>query len=309
MIFIGGLDQLLVNQSDNPGALLQNQDGTAEFTADIAAVPFDYRQYNVQGIGVGDLNLDGFPDFVTASNYIISDQFITAGSTIAEILIPGINNPESPDFSGGLGSAFDPFDAFYGAWAPLEAVPGGTLFFWVPEAAENPAIGQQYDFGRLTVELNSGDNGNNWIAVDTLGAVGLIKNAVMNRDGIGATVKVTPKHGKPVIRPVHVGNYTSAHAKEGTFGLGNAKRADVEVQWTGGVRNKLFGVKRGKRITFPEIPCDFAGQWKDKENFKECVKNALYELQVAKLLTQKKAKRFKKSMLAAFDEFNDDDGD
>jgi hypothetical protein len=60
-------------------------------------------------------------------------------------------------------------------------------------------------------------------------------------------------------------------------------------------------------VVFPEIPCSFDGTWKDEDAFEDCVELALDELKAANVLAQKQAKRFRKSMLNAFEEFNEDD--
>jgi len=254
VVFIGGLDQLLVNQSDNPGALLSNQGCNATFSAEIGAIPTDYTRHNVQGLAAGDFNQDGFTDFAAASNLRLPDD-----------LTLEVGQP--------VGSPFDATAAYYPAFAPTD----DTLAFWRWRGVE-------YGEGELTVEINSGDNGNQWISVIPTGTVGITPGSRTNRDGIGAVALVTPDGGPTVMRPVHVGNYTSAHAREGNFGLGEAGSAIVEMRWQGGVRNKLYGVRHGERVGFPEIPCSFDGEYRQGE-YIGCVRVALNDLQQAGLLT------------------------
>ncbi len=260
VVFIGGLDQLLVNQSDNPGALLSNQGCTATFSAEVGAIPTDYTRHNVQGLAAGDFNQDGFTDFATVSNLRLPDD-----------LTMQVGQP--------VGSPFDSSASFYPAFAPTD----GTLAFW-------RWLGVEYGEGELTVELNRGDNGNQWISVTPTGTVGIVAGSRTNRDGIGAVALVTPRGGNTVMRPVHVGNYTSAHAREGNFGLGSADSATVEMLWQGGVRNKLYGISHGERINFPEIPCSFDGSYRRGEYFR-CLHRALDDLQQADLIDHRQRLR------------------
>jgi hypothetical protein len=109
-----------------------------------------------------------------------------------------------------------------------------------------------------------------------------------------------------VITPIQGGSsFLSQHSLEAVFGLGKENEATIEVLWPGGVRNRLAKVKKSTSVVFPEIPCSFAGQWDDEDDFEECVDDALEELQAASVLSKKEAKDFAKSMRDAFREFND----
>ncbi|MEM1180397.1 MAG: CRTAC1 family protein [Acidobacteriota bacterium] len=257
VVFIGGLDQLLVNQSDNPGALLSNLGCTASFSAEIDAIPTDYTRHNVQGLAAGDFNQDGFTDFATASNLRLPDDLPLA-----------LGQP--------VGGPFDATAAFFPAFAPTD----DSLAYW-------RWLGVEYGEGELTVEMNSGDNGNHWITVVPTGTAGVTDGGRTNRSGIGAVVMVTPEDGQTVMRPVHVGNYTSAHAREGNFGLGAAGSATVEMHWQGGVRNKLYGVTHGERIEFPEIPCSYDGTFtrSGPGSYVSCLLESFEDLQEDGLLT------------------------
>ena len=162
--------------------------------------------------------------------------------------------------------------------------------------------------GTLAVELNSANNGNKWVKVKPLGTIDVISGGQVNRDGIGAVLQFTPKNGKTVMQPVVGGSsYSSQDSLELIFGLGSKNKGTVEVLWPGGVRNRLDKVKKFETIVFPEIPCSFDADWDDDDNFKDCLDEALDELKAVDVLTKKEAKRFRKSMLAAFDESNSDD--
>lgn len=143
VVFIGGLDQLLVNQADNPGTLLSNQQCTATFAAEPAAIPTDYSRHNVQGLAGGDFDQNGSTDHTTVSNLRLPDD-----------LTLELGQP--------AGGPLDAKAAFFPAFAPTDA----SLQFW-------RWLGVAYGEGELTIELNRGDNGNRWIAVNTIGTVGL----------------------------------------------------------------------------------------------------------------------------------------
>jgi hypothetical protein len=116
-------------------------------------------------------------------------------------------------------------------------------------------------------------------------------------------VFVTPLAGKTVMRPVMGGgSYGSQDSLEGTFGLGAAMQATVEVLWPGGTRNRLYDVQRSERITIPEIPCNYAAAWPSAEAYRACVNRALNELVDKGLLSQTDGARYLDSALRAFAE-------
>ena len=174
--------------------------------------------------------------------------------------------------------------------------------------------------GNLTIELNSGDNGNNWAQISVLGSVGLTALGSVNRDGVGAVVGLMPEFQGPggpwtdgdrVLRPVVAGgSFASQHSLEASFGLGTAKRARVDVLWPGGVRNRLYKVKSSERILFPEIPCTIdPNAWdadqdgnttEDFPAYIACVTGALVELVGAGVILQNEAARLGNSAATAF---------
>src|SRR5262249_60683079 len=99
--------------------------------------------------------------------------------------------------------------------------------------------GSEATDGTLSVEINSGGNGNGWVAVKLRGSVGTVTGGRAPRDGIGAVTFFTPASGKTVMRPVMGGgSYGSQDSLEGTFGLGAATEGTLEVLWPGGTRNR-----------------------------------------------------------------------
>lgn len=271
VIYLGSLGtavNTVVN--DNPGAVLQNRGCTARFVRDAEAMTTQHQRRVVDGSAAGDLDLDGFPDVVSASAFDIPPEV------------------EQKPYGLDWGS---PFDATAVYTEFLQPAPGGSF---LPKNLTFPD-------GRLVIDRNSGDNGNGWIAVRTVGGAGWTDGGRVNRSGIGAVVRVTPEGKASSMTPVTGGSgYGSQNALELTFGLGDAESATVEVLWPGGVRNRLDDVRPGERIVFPEIPCSFAGDWESRAAYRACVEAALADLDEAKALDPEMKRRFLDSALAAF---------
>ncbi len=272
IVFYGDLDVQTVVTATNPGALLQN-DGNANFSYDRAAITTDHLRRNVHGLAVGDLNQDGFVDIVSVSDFDEPEP------------IPFL--PMGVEFGG----PFDPYAFMIPNFMPDEEL--GALVW----------TGIVYPNGSLSVEMNSADNGNHWVEVSVKGSVGLTEAGRVNRDGIGAVVSFTPRGGKTVMQPVLGGSsHLSQDSLAQNFGLGEAKRGVVEVLWPGGVRNRLYGVKHGERIVFPEIPCSYAAEWDEVRDYRQCVQGALGELVDAGVLSRAERGRFLASAMRAFAE-------
>jgi hypothetical protein len=278
VVYLGNLGTAVYTMiGDNPGAVLQNQGCSARFVRDAKAMTTNHSRRVVEGAAAGDLNGDGFPDVVSVSSHDVPAD--------VEQLPYGLD----------YGS---PFDATAVYTAYMEPAPGGNF---VPK-------GIQFPDGRLVIDLNSGDNGNGWAAVRTFGAVGLVRGARVNRDGIGAILSFTPE-GKPTsMRPVLGGaNYASQDSLEMLFGLGDAERGTLEVFWPGGVRNRLYDVAAGERVLVPEIPCAYDGEWSGEGAYAACVDAALSDLRKAKVLRASESKRFRDSALRAYAEYRGED--
>ena len=277
--YVGGLLAALPLVYDNPLAIMQN-DGAGNFSADLAALSgLDQQRHRLaveHGMAVGDLNKDGFPDMVT----------------VASTEAPPTTNPPTlfPN----------PFD-FGGPW-DAEALIGAGF---VPNAVEPDKFDFVPEFlgfpdGKLSVEINSGDNGNKWVAVNVLGTIGITSGGAVNRDGVGATVSFTPNGGVTAMRPVLAGaSYASQDALTSNFGLGSARRGTVDVQWPGGVRNRLYGVRHGETVLTPELPCSI--DTTDRLGpYARCVVRSLHKLRQAGVISARQGARLLVSALRAY---------
>lgn len=255
----------------NAGVLLQNQGCSGGFIWDEAALAgsTDHQRRVVHGVAVGDLDRNGFVDVVTVSNLDIQ--------------------PELPLTSHRpLGSPFDSSAAFISTFEP-------------DDTGQPVWNGNVYPNGTLSVELNGGGNGNDSVSVRLVGSKGLTRNGRVNRDGIGAVVKFMPRPtGQQVLRPVVGGaSYASQDSLEAHFGAGSQEGGHLEILWPGGVRNRLFNVRAGEAVVFPEIPCSFEGDLAFRP-YLACVVQALDDFVAAEVINGGLRMRLLMSALRSF---------
>jgi enediyne biosynthesis protein E4 len=273
IIYYGSLDTTPVFWSDNPGTVLSNQDCSATFDWDRAATAATAERtlrQEVKAVALGDLNADGFVDIVTASGQYVPEQ------------IPLV------EANTKWGGAFDSAAFYLPTFTPI----GPFEWEWTGVDSED---------GFLDVKLSSAGNGNKWVKIRTKGTKGLTTHGRVNRDGIGAIVRFTPKSGKTSMTPVLGGSsHLSQHSLVQGFGLGIQTSGTVEIFWPGGVRNRLYNVLAGERLTLPEIPCSFSGSWPSRTAYTMCVDTALNQLVANGTITGSFRSRLRKSAIDAF---------
>lgn len=272
IVSYGGFDTGPIVDRSNTGTLLNN-DGRANFRLDWAAYDgsVDRLRRNDHGVAAGDLNGDGFEDIVSVSDV--------------------------------EGAPFFPFVDYPPTWVGAYSGKSGLIPSWIPQPDGTfQWSGVHLLPGTLAIEMNSAGNGNRSVNVQTVGTVGITSEGRTNRDGIGSVVRFTRIGGGTASQPILGGaSHASQDSMLAHFGLGKARRGMVEVVWQGGVRNRLYAVKAGERVRFPEIPCDFGAKWSNRSAYVSCVDKALSEIQGAGLLTGSEAARFRSSALHAYD--------
>ncbi|HEX8067871.1 MAG TPA: CRTAC1 family protein [Thermoleophilaceae bacterium] len=292
VVYVGGLDIPTLVERSNPGTLLRNVCGgeAGRFETDQASYPptDDKIRNQHMGLATADLDGNGAQDLVEVSAERIPD-YVPARA-----------------YDDVWGAPSDAAAAYFVRMVPSD--PKRPLW---PATRSDYNTPEQWTFagwsaepGRLSVEVNSG-NSNNWVKVRTVGARGTIKAGRVNRDGIGALVRVTPAGGRPASVPVLGGSsFLSQHDRTLGFGLGSSHAATVEVVWPNGVRNRLYGVNASETVVFPEIPCAFQRRVRDRRRYVRCVTRALAAEQKARLIGREERVRFKRSALRAYDEAN-----
>ncbi|HEX6468210.1 MAG TPA: VCBS repeat-containing protein [Streptosporangiaceae bacterium] len=285
IFYHGSIDGMFWVTAENPGALLENRGPQAlrkgfypsfSFDSSFENSGMDQRHRTVTGVAVGDLNKDGFTDIVT----------------VAQSRKVGALTPYTEDAQVNFGSPFDKGASYLKTY---QRTGGGPA---IPTITLRPTDAYTSD-GNLSVAMNGG-NGNRSATIRTLGTKGLTPGGRVNRDGIGAVVKFTPQGSPAEIRPVIAGSsFASQDALAGTFGMGRHRVGTAEVLWPGGVRNRLYGVRAGEQITFPEIPCGYDTSLSFHQ-YTGCVTRALGDLVASRQLSRGQAQRFFLSAITAY---------
>jgi hypothetical protein len=223
VVYHGGEDFTFFIDATNSGVVLNNQSCSGKFLLDRSmASRTKHQRRNVQGMAMGDLDNNGFPDIVSVSSFDIPDSV-----------------PLSEPPAGNLGLPFD-HAAIVQAFSPV--MPPAAN----PQDQEYVFNGYTYPDGTLSVELNKGDNDNHWVKIKLLGSKGLTPGGRTNRDGIGAVVSFTPARGRPSMRPIVGGSsYASQDSLSSLFGLGKGRRGTADILWPGGTRNRLYDLDAG----------------------------------------------------------------
>lgn len=272
LIYIGALDAGPFVEKSNPGVVFEN-DGAANFVQQPGVLDTSlHLRRKDHGLAAGDLDQDGFVDLVTVSSFNVP-----AGVAMLPIPID-------------WGSPFDGIASFVPTFTRI--APG--QFVW------NHVL---LDDGTLTVEMNSGGNGKGSVAITAVGSFGLTPGGKVNRDGIGAVVRFTPRGGATAVQPVLGGASTASQSdKTLHFGLGDGERGEAEIRWPSCVKNKVYNVRAGERLRVPEIPCSYDAPWPNLTTYKSCVREALDDLVARGVVANTGRARLELSALRAYRE-------
>jgi len=189
------------------------------------------------GTGFFDYDNDGWPDLIAVNGHVYPQMENTSvGTTYRQRMLLFHNQHD-------------------GTFAEVAADSGSALL--VPRVSRGLALGDIDNNGYIDVVINNldgkptilhndGGTGNNWITIKTVGHG-------MNRDAIGAKVKVVS--GELVQwDEVHAGgSYLSSNDPRLHYGLGKNSKVDlIEIHWPDGKVEAIKDVAADKFITIEE---------------------------------------------------------
>ncbi len=184
------------------------------------------------GLFFFDYDLDGLPDLFAANGHLEEE--------IGRVQ-PKIQYAELPLlFHNSGGGKFEPVPAFTRALVARGAAYGDF------DGDGDLDVIVSNNNGPAVLYRNDGGNRNHWLQLRLTGTKS-------NRDGIGATVRVTSAQGRQW-QAVHSGSsYCSSSDLALTFGLGkDAVATTVEIDWPSGNHQKLTNVKADQRMVVRE---------------------------------------------------------
>jgi hypothetical protein len=184
-----------------------------------------------------DFDNDGRLDIFAATGHVADD--------IAAVQ-PKVTYAQRPHLFRGLGGGrFEDVVARSGPALQRPAVARGAAYLDYDRDGDLDLVVTANN-GPAVLLRNDGGNRANALRVRTVGAFS-------GKDGIGATVTVTPAGGTKASALVHTGSsYCSQSELAPHFGLGAAAKADVEVKWPSGKVDRAAGVAANAVVTIEE---------------------------------------------------------
>ena len=182
--------------------------------------------------GFVDYNNDGWKDLYSSNGDIDNMGEV---SRQPDTMFENVDGKEFRDVSAQLGPDFN-HAGFQRGSAFADLNNDGFPDLAVTSLAEKPRI-----------LMNSADNGNHWLLVNTIGRRS-------NRDGIGAALKLTTASGRTLYNHVTTSaGFMSSSDKRVHFGLGTEKAIDsLEIRWPSGIVQTLKKVKADQILTVTE---------------------------------------------------------
>ena len=230
----GHLDVLVTNFSDETPTLYHN-DGSGAFTDTTFAAKLGHeRKYVSWGVGLVDLDNDGWKDIFIANGHVYPEVDRYPSETTyrqAKQVFRNLGNGTFQDMSRSAGAAIQAEKASRGA-ACGDLDGDGDLDIIVVNLNERPSVLR-----------NDGEQANNWLVVR-------LEGAQSNRSGIGARIQVTAGGRTQTDEVRSAGSYYSSDGLRVHFGLGRAPEAErIEIRWPSGARQVFKNVK-GNRLVF-----------------------------------------------------------
>src|SRR5262249_10282536 len=236
-----GAPSLVITNFSNQMISLYHNEGKGLFVDE--APRSDVGRASLLTLGFGcfffDYDLDGWPDLLIANGHIDPD---------IERVQANVKYAMSPHLFRNLGK---------GKFAEVTKTAGAA--FATPRVARGVAYADLYNRGRLDLlfSTNSGAPGR----VRNEAVAGAVNHSLRikligtksNRDGIGATVKLTSARETQTQMMRSGSSYLSASELVLTFGLGQREKAEsVEVRWPSGQVDRLTALNAGQTVSVTE---------------------------------------------------------
>jgi len=206
-----------INALANQGySLFRNRNSLFEHRSASSGINAISRMHSGWGTKFIDFDNDGWKDLFVSQSHVMDN---------IELTQPGTNYKELPLLMRNVAGKFMDVSAKSGLGAAM--------------AARGAAFGDLNNDGAIDIVVSAlssparvyrNTSTHNWLMIQTLGTKS-------NRDGIGASVRITPASGPDQFGFVSTaGSYLSSHDKRLHFGLGTNRQVKlIEIKWPSGI--------------------------------------------------------------------------
>jgi hypothetical protein len=236
-----GNTSLLISNFSNQMLSLYHNEGKGLFVDE--APRSEVGRASLLTLGFGcfffDYDLDGWPDILVVNGHIDPD--------IQKVQV-NVRYAEPPHLFRNLGR---------GKFAEVTKSAGAE--FAAARVGRSAAYADVFNDGRLDVLLST--NGGAVHLFRNVSAKGAANHSVRfkligtksNRDGIGATARLSSPDGTQAQMMKSGSSYLAANELVLTFGLGQSTKADtVEIRWPSGTVDRLANVNTGQTVVVTE---------------------------------------------------------
>ncbi len=177
------------------------------------------RSLSGWSIGFIDFNNDGWKDIYSANGDVDN---LTANSRQHDTMFQNLDGKTFRDVSAEMGPDFA-FTGYQRGSAFVDLNNDGFLDLVVTSLGEKPRI-----------LMNNALNKNHWLLLD-------LRGHKSNRNGIGATIKVTTTSGRVLYNHVSPSvGFMSSSDRRAHFGLGSETKIDrIEIRWPSGIQQRI----------------------------------------------------------------------
>ena len=234
-----GRPHLLVGNFSNEMLALYHNEGSGIFVDEAPASSVGRASLLTLTFGVFffDYDLDGLLDLFAANGHIEEE--------IGRVQ-PRVAYKQPPLVFRNLGAGkFEPVGARLGAELNRPIVARGAAYGDYDRDGDLDVL-LTTNHGPAYLFRNDGGNRNHWLRVRTVGTKS-------SRDGLGAVVRVaSPTAGRQWSTVRSGSSYCSQSDLALTFGLGKDAKADLDIEWPSGLKQRLAGVPANQLITVEE---------------------------------------------------------